>query len=72
MYTTSDSGPIQSCLTEPNGHSLQILATNLQTAVNHLRASDGDYYNVVALAIRRKIDGDSIAVSKAELLDFLK
>ena len=71
MYTMSDSRPIQSCLNKPNGHSLQDLATNLQTAVNQLRASDGDYYNIAALAIPRKVDGDSIAGSKTELLDFL-
>lgn len=71
MYTISDSRPIQACLNKPNRHSLQDLATNLQTAVNQLRASDGNHDNIVALAIPRKIDGDSIAGSKTELLDFL-
>ncbi|OJJ70828.1 hypothetical protein ASPBRDRAFT_675479 [Aspergillus brasiliensis CBS 101740] len=64
-----DTRLVQLFMTKPSRHSLQNIATSLQTAVDHSSATNGNYENVEVFALRREEDGDGVAGLQTELLN---
>ncbi|GKZ24164.1 hypothetical protein AbraIFM66951_010957 [Aspergillus brasiliensis] len=69
LFNYSKTRLVQLFTTKPSRHSLQNIATSLQSAVSRSRVTNGNYENVEIFALRLEEDGDGVAGLQTELLD---